>query len=355
MVLLLIFVLPNPSSAALRSTDIDVSRLKELQVLDQRVADIGWKLAANGLELCPEHWAATGITLHGLSQYNHDWRGAATVAFGFEPGEFGVLAVAKDSPAWAAGLRPNDVIVGLNGAPLEQPAATAEFKGDYAQTDAAMARIESIPLNSPVKIDAKRGDKRFILSFLPVEACASRFELATSNGQNANSNGHVVQLFGRLVINLSKDDELALVMGHELAHNILGHNEQIKRRKLSTGLFAVFDGSGKVLRKYELEADGYGIFFAARAGFEYSGAAQFWRQFSASGSLGIEIAGTHPTPKARENNSQATIDEINRLRAEQKPLIPAGSAEQRSSDKGGSFSAKNSLTGCRPSAPTTQI
>lgn len=332
MALLLTFALPYPWLAASQATDTDVSKLADLQILDQRVADIGWKLAVNSLELCSDHWAATGITLHSLSQYNPDWRAAAAAAFGFEPGELGVLAVAKGSPAWAAGLRPNDVILRLNGEPLEQPAAPTAAKGEYAQTDIAMTRIESIQLGSPVEIEVERGDKRLLLSFRPVEACASRFELATSNEQNANSNGHVVQLFGKLVLNLPSDNELALVMGHEMAHNILSHNQQIKKRRLSMGLIAVFDGSGKILRKYELEADRYGIFFAARAGFDYAGAARFWKRFSASGGLGAQIAVTHPAPRAREKNALATVNEIDELRSEQKPIIPAEMASKRSGD-----------------------
>lgn len=321
-VLLLILTLPYASPAISRSTDAEVRKLIDLQLLDQRVADIGWKLATNSLELCSEHRAATGITLHSLSQYNPDWREAAAAAFSFGPGEIGVLAVAKDSPAWVAGLRPNDVILGLNNARLEQPAAFDASKSNYAETDIAMAQIESVPLNSVVKIEVRRGKKQFILSFLSGESCASRFELATSNEQNANSNGYVVQVFGKLVVSLSSDDELALVMGHEMAHNVLGHNQQMKNRRMSTGLLAAFDGSGKVLRQYELEADRYGIFFAARAAFDYTGAPRFWKNFSASGGLSAQIAVTHPTPKIREEGAQKTVNEIDDLKSERRPLIP---------------------------------
>lgn len=299
-----------------------VDQLADLQTLDQRVADIGWKLATRNLELCPTHFAATGITLHTLSQYNSAWKGAAIAAFRLMPGKPGILAVAKDSPAWNSGLRPNDSVLSLNGAPLGVRNARPSAKGDYLETDQAIRQLEALPMGRPVELIVERDDKRLTLSIMPVPSCASRFEIATSNQLNANSNGTVVQVFGRLAVALDSDDELALVMAHELAHNALGHNQLIKNKRLSTGIASVFTGSGKVLRNFEREADRYGIFMTARAGFAYRQAAAFWKRFAATGGLGALIAVTHPSPANRERNAQAAVDEVDLLIAQHKPLIP---------------------------------
>lgn len=318
--------LPAGAKAAPKA---QVSQLTELQMLDQRVADIGWKLATLNLELCPVHFAATGITLHSASQYNASWRSSAVEAFGFEQGKPAVLAVAKGSPAWNSGIRPNDIIVSLNGVALGRPDAKISAKGNYSETDSAMALVESVKIGEPVVLGVERGDDRIALDVMPVESCASRFEMATSNQLNANSNGRVVQVFGRLVVALSSDDDLALVMAHELAHNTLGHNQSIKSRRLSTSLFAAFNSSGKVLRDFELQADRYGIFMAARAGFAYSHAAAFWKRFASTGGISAWIAITHPSPRNRERKAQAAVDEVNLLVAQHKPLIPLEYTDRR--------------------------
>ena len=311
-----------PASAAADSQK-RAAQLTELQMLDQRVANIGWKLATQNLELCPAHFAATGIVLHTESQYDQNWRSAAIDAFGFRPGKPGVLAVAQGSPAWSAGLKPNDVILSLNGASFNESDSNRRIsKGDYSETDKLMAQIENASLVRPIELVVERGEEHFSLSIMPVTSCASRFEMVTSNDLNANSNGSVVQVFGRLVIALPRDDDLALVIGHELAHNALGHNQAIKSRHLATGLAAAFTGSGKVLRDFELQADRYGIFMVARAGYAYQHAAQFWKQFASSGGVGAWIPVTHPSPRSRQRKAQSAVDEIDGLIARHKPLIP---------------------------------
>lgn len=320
------FGVAAPPASARAGLNEQVSQLAKLQTLDQRVADIGWKLATRNLELCPSHFAATGITLHTLSQYSNDWKGAATETFQLEPGKPGVLAVAKDSPAWDSGLRPNDNVVSLNGMPLGGQNARPSAKGDYSETDQALRQIEALPIGKPVELIVERDKDRLTLSIMPVPSCASRFEIAPSNQLNANANGTVVQVYGRLVIALDSDDELAYVMAHELAHNALGHNAAIKKKRLSTGLASVFTGSGKVLRSYEREADRYGIFMTARAGFAYRQAAAFWKRFASKGGLGALIAVTHPSPANRERDAQATVEVVDLLIAQHKPLIPAAAA-----------------------------
>lgn len=310
------------------SAKTQLGQLAELQILDQRVADIGWKLGTRNLELCPRHFAATGITLHSLTQYSSAWRNSAREAFHLELGMMGVLAVPVGSPAWKSGLRPNDLVVSLNGERLTGSASNDSPKGDYSDTDKAMAVIENVRIGAPVLLEIQRGTDRFRLSVSPIASCASRFELATSNQLNANSNGRVVQVFGRLVVALPSDDDLALVMAHELAHNALDHNRLIKSRHLSTGLGAAFTGSGKVLRDFEREADRYGIFMSARAGFAYRHAAAFWKRFASKGGIGSLIAITHPSPKNRERNAQTAVNEVDLLTAQHKPLIPGATTAE---------------------------
>lgn len=299
-----------------------IADLREIQALDQRVADIGWRLAVSNLALCPHRVAATGIALHTASQYAPDYRSAVQAAFGLEGDAPGVLSVALGSPAWVAGIRPGDQLVAIDGAGF--PAADKKAgQASYAATDAAMKRLESIPAGQGPVIALLRGGQPLTVTLAPVAACASRFEMATGGALNANSNGSVVQVFGRLVLALPRDDELALVMAHELAHNVLGHSEAIRAQKLPSGLGALFGSAGRKRREFERVADRYGIYMSARAGFAYADAPRFWRDLAASGGLGAWIAATHPTPANREKNAAAVVAEIDQRRAAGQPLVPS--------------------------------
>lgn len=61
--------------------DSKIAQLREVQALDQRVADIGWRLATGNVELCPSQTGATGLTLHSASQYAPAYRAAARATF----------------------------------------------------------------------------------------------------------------------------------------------------------------------------------------------------------------------------------------------------------------------------------
>lgn len=314
------------ASAEPVQTRQQVAELRELQALDQRVADIGWRLATSNLPLCPQQVAATGITLHTASQYAQAYRDAAQAAFGLVGDDPGVLSVAQGSPAWEAGIRPGDRLTAIDGVPFTPPAASDAKQGSYAATDTAMQRLESIAAGQRPVIGLIRDGVAREVVLAPVAACASRFEMATGNAFNANSNGNVVQVFGRLVVALPRDDDLALVMAHELAHNVLGHSQAIRDRKLPKGLAALFGTGGRARRDFERVADRHGIYMTARAGFAYADAPRFWRDLAASGGLGSWIAATHPTPGNRERNAAVVIAEIAALKAAGAPLVPPATA-----------------------------
>lgn len=325
--LLALLIVAQPAIGQDRKQVSQVASLTELQESDQRVADIGWRLATRNLELCPKHYGAVGLSLHTASQYDARWRSAAITAFSLDQTSPGALAVAEGSPAWLAGIRPNDVIMSINGTSLAGQSISESMrpslKASYARTDFAMSLIEGAKPGVPLAIEFKRANRDFKVELLPVAACSARFEIAPSSKMNANSNGQVVQIFGRLVLILPSDDDLALVMAHELAHNALNHNQLIKQNRLATGWSAIWTGSGKTLREFERNADRYGIFMAARAGFQYQHAPAFWSRLSTKSGIGSWLAITHPNPKNRAIHAREAVEEVQALEASGLPLIPA--------------------------------
>ncbi len=118
------------------------------------------------------------------------------------------------------------------------------------------------------------------------------------------------------------DDELAQVLGHEIAHALAKHTAEKMSIALATDLAVTAvafsqENSGMVLagaslaaalavklpnsRTAESEADRIGIELAARAGYNPHAAATLWKKMKSvsGGKAPLEILSTHPAPQTR--------------------------------------------------------
>jgi predicted Zn-dependent protease len=139
-------------------------------------------------------------------------------------------------------------------------------------------------------------------------------ELAPGNAINANANGLVAQISGRLVDWVESDDELALVIAHEMAHNLLDHPKRLNEKSALSGLATSLGLAGRAQRQMEMEADQMGIVMAAGAGYNYKIAPDFWARLNSNSPLASFLATTHPTTPTRRENAQRVVDELNTKR-----------------------------------------
>jgi hypothetical protein len=298
------------NSQATVSDDTQASLLA-LQSDDQRVADTGWRIASRNTDACPKVWAAIGVSLQHISQYAPAYRAAAQAAFGLDDSYPSILAVAKGSPASASGLEPNDRLRAVNGADLADKSQGKKSAASYDAVSAAMAALEGLPEKSAAVLSIERGDQRLEVNVTPQNVCHSRVELAPGNAINANANGLVAQISGRLVNWVESDDELALVIAHEMAHNLLDHPKRLSEKSALSGLATSLGLSGRAQRQMELDADRMGIIMAASAGYNYKIAPDFWARLNSNAPLAVFLATTHPTTRARRENAQRIVDALN--------------------------------------------
>ena len=296
-------------SPAKVSDDTQASLLA-LQRDDQRVADTAWRIAARNADSCTKIWAALGVSLQHVSQYAPAYRAAAQSAFVLDDSYPSILAVAEGSPAAAAGLKPNDTLRGVNGADLASKSGAQTTAASYDAVSSAMAALEALPDQKPAILSIERGGQRLDVSVTPQSVCRSRVELAPGNAINANANGLVAQISGRLVNWVQSDDELALVIAHEMAHNLLDHPKKLNEKSALSGLATSLGLSGKAQRQMELDADRMGIIMAAGAGYNYKIAPDFWARLNSNAPLASFLATSHPTTRARRENAQRVVDEI---------------------------------------------
>ncbi|MGZ8219964.1 M48 family metallopeptidase [Methylomagnum sp.] len=132
------------------------------------------------------------------------------------------------------------------------------------------------------------------------------------------------------------DDELAQVLGHEIAHALLSHQaEKMSRQQMQqmgmgaavlAGQVAGYNVSGLAgladqlatlglqlpnSREAESEADSVGIELAARAGFNPTAAVSLWeKMMQVGGGNGPEWLSTHPNPQTRIAAMKAKAEQL---------------------------------------------
>ncbi len=96
---------------------------------------------------------------------------------------------------------------------------------------------------------------------------------------NASADGSNAILSSAIVEETRSDGELAFLIGHEMSHNILGHTTRLMKEKVSFGLFAGIGANAAKIRATEQEADYWGLYLAASAGYDPAAGAVFWQRY----------------------------------------------------------------------------
>jgi predicted Zn-dependent protease len=151
--------------------------------------------------------------------------------------------------------------------------------------------------------------------------CATRFQLIPSRRLNAQADGRYVQVTTAIAEYVADDDELAAVIAHEFAHNILGHRVRLDQAHVSRGFFANFGSNASRIRETETEADRFSIYLLDRAGYDPGAAVRFWERF---GRRGLNFLGspTHPNRQRRIALLQGEIDAVRAARARGEAPVP---------------------------------
>lgn len=258
-----------------------VAQLRALQEQDQRVATIAFRLATSNASICKKRRGWSGFVIHEPGQYAPAVRQAAEAAFGFE-GRPTVLAVVANSPAARAGLKPDERITAINGKPVTASSSSkASYDGITAIKDLLAAETDK----GAIQLETVAGVR--IIS--AQQGCYSDVEIVPGRKLNADADGEMAQISSAIIGEAQDDDELAFVIAHEIAHNILEHPQQL----------AIGRRSASRVRATEIEADRMAVSLMKRAGFDPTAAARFWAHFGAKTSYGIFSDGTHLRTKKR--------------------------------------------------------
>mgnify|MGYP006194560217 FL=1 len=134
--------------------------------------------------------------------------------------------------------------------------------------------------------------------------------------------GGKIAFYSALIEKLSlTDDEIAAIMGHEIAHALREHSRERISQQLATNVgldlasavFGLSRGASDLAgmaanvaislpygRSHEVESDRIGVELAARAGYNPRAAISVWQKMSkAGGGSPPELLSTHPSPENR--------------------------------------------------------
>ena len=239
-----------------------------------------------------------------------------------------VISVTPNSPAHLAGLKEGDVIIAINGHDIPPDKEGIKFLEKSLKKNGS----------KEISLFVKRHTKTLNIKMLPVKVCNYRIELDRREIINAFADGNKIIITLGMLNFLRTDEELALVLSHELAHNTMGH---ITKKKANTMIGAVVGailsqisgvnvtdafaeaGSQVFSQEFEMEADYVGCYYAARAGYDVSNAANFWRRMAMLHPEVIGIKnGSHPSTAKRFVLIEKASQEIQEKIKKGLPLIP---------------------------------
>ncbi|MCP4263130.1 MAG: M48 family metalloprotease, partial [Planctomycetes bacterium] len=290
-----------------KQEDLAFSRFMDKQ---NRLYSISYPmLVASGELFTDKVRPAYGFILHDKELYRKilgkEYENVA-VRHGIEE-HVNVRYVYPESPADLADLRVGDSIMAINEKPLEEENAIDVMK--------ILHKLE-YPEERSLELLIEREGQKIKLTINGVAACKYSVQMVNNDSVNAFAGFEGVLITTGMIRFCETDKELALVVGHEIAHIALGHLTKgiINRMPgmiLDVILIATIgvDTQGALgaltslvfSKAFEQEADYAGLYILARAAYDITGAADFFRRMAVEhpGSIRGNFLATHPSMPER--------------------------------------------------------
>ncbi|MFW1677181.1 M48 family metalloprotease [Pontibacter sp. JAM-7] len=250
-----------------------------------------------------------GLMLHQLYLYPEAQQAAAQAIYGgLKQPE--VLHTLPGSISRGR-IQPGDQILAINNKPVRP-----SLPHTLSQLQQAMAD------GATVTLKLQRQANVITQKLKPELICDYPVQLSYSDQVNGYADGQQITITAGM-LHFANDHELALIIAHELAHNVLQHTRiEIQRLTLAGLLDALLISSGipspgllmglagtTGLETFELHADRLAIQLLADTGYELDGLAEFWRRLGSQYPQSIHSKGieTHPGTAERYLRVQQQI------------------------------------------------
>lgn len=317
---------------ALAAKEADIQReiaLKDSRQHYERLQKVATPIFLANTDLCNKKVGPFfGAMIVSTDFFPKEYKDTVQRLYGLEE-QATVYYVDPLSPAVGI-LQERDLVLAVNGKKIR------EGKSGVTSVNKLMADKDL--LDKPTTLKISRGGVEQEVTITPKTSCVGRAFAADTTSINAYADGKNIIVTTGMMNFATQDKELALVIGHELAHNSRKHVEAKKKNAMLgmvlgavvTGVTGVNVmglgqglGAGAYSQSFEYEADYVGLYHTARAGYDISEAPNFWRRMGAKHPAAIHLKGTsHPSSAKRFVALEETVAEINAKKASGTPLVP---------------------------------
>lgn len=298
----------NAAVAAPKANEIEAYRALVQQ--DLRLMTVGYRLAVANAPFCRDRAPNAGWVLHDIAQYPDEE--TAQAAFAFEQ-PIQIAAVVEGGPADQAGAKAGDSFVGLDDATLYWPAMPVGKTGYERMASFKQLVGERWKTDGSLSVKLVRKSETSAKKVVGKLACSSDFWVDGKTKLDAGADGERVRVTSGLMAYTPDEQELAAVVAHELAHNVLQHRARLDK---------IRKGKTSAILETEIEADRLSIWLMANAGYDLNAAVRFWERYGRKTGLGIFSAGTHLRWKKRVQLLQAEIDLLMRSEKSEGLVVP---------------------------------
>ena len=285
-----------PAAAQALDHAAERAAIGRFQDADQRLQDVGWRLAAANAPYCPRVVPGIGLQLQDMASYGAP--AIARAALGLTR-DFAVQTAARGSPAARAGVfTRNREIVRLERLdPNHWPAGAAM---DWQRLVKAHDHVEAmLTEHGGITIAFADGAEARVQ---PVPVCATRFELMGEGRKAVADGARVVIGIGFPAFDYPEEEVFAALVAHELAHNVLGHDAWLDRN----------GRSARNVRRIEREADRLVPWLLANAGYDPAAAVTFMTRWGSAHDAGLKLRRTH---EGWDERAEAMAAELPAVRA----------------------------------------
>ena len=299
-----------------------------------RLDNVAFQLRVANRDDCEDRaWAQIGLIAGTVPSLPRKFRSFSHEALAVSWTHATVLSIADNSPAAVAGIKTGDQLLTFNNEPIPRH-GTAGWINGYVRNNG----------ERQIQVLIRRDGIDEMHTIVPVKACAIPIELQIDSSINAFTTDDRIVVSSSILRAARTDAQLALIVGHELAHANLGH---LNKRRANTAIgwisgaavdagitlggLPIFGVFSKVLAQagarafsvaFEREADYVGAYYAARAGYDLTGSEEIWRTFALEDPDSIRITTDHPITPVRFVQMQKAIDEIENKKRHNLPLDP---------------------------------
>ena len=270
-----------------------------------------------------------GLRYANQYSYQSEYRQAAIEEFGVGE-DVSLIWVTPGAAADKAGLKTGDGIVTVNREPVPAGGKAVKQLDTLLQEPAAAGRVS---------MSVRRGDVLLDVSLEPEITCDYPVLLGDDDTLNAFADGNNIIITRGMMRFVETDQELALIIGHELAHNTMGH---VSAKQINTLLGSLLDAAAALYggvdtqgmfsdlgaqvfsQDFEAEADYVGMYYMHWAGMRLDEAANFWRRMAAEHPASIRqgFLASHPSTPQRFVELEETAREIRRKVAAGEAVLP---------------------------------